>query len=92
MRAQAIVNASTDQVEMLIGRFDAFRYGSILTVPGVVGLPDAGNNFDGYYYVQKVVHSVSRGAYIQEFALAREGLGSTVTAIPPSQVTTGGSP
>jgi hypothetical protein len=92
MRAQAILNASTDQVVTLTGRLDALRYGSILTAPGVVGLRGVGYTFDGYYYVQKVVHSVSRGAYIQEFALAREGTGSTVGIIPSAQVTAGGLP
>ncbi len=84
-RAQAIVDASTDQVVTLTGKLDALRYGSILTAPGVVGLRGAGDSFDGYYYVQKVTHSVSRGAYIQEFALTREGLGSTVSTLPVQQ-------
>ena len=85
-RAQAITDASTDQVATVTGRLDAMRYGGILVAPGVVGLRGAGGSFDGYYYVQKVVHSISRGAYIQEFALAREGLGSTVPSFPPTQV------
>lgn len=92
LRAEALLNASTDQVVTLTGRLDALRYGSILIAPGVVGVRGAGGTFDGYYYVQKVTHSISRGAYIQEFALAREGTGSTVGAIPPTQVTTGGTP
>ena len=91
-RAQALLNASTDQVVTLTGRLDALRYGSILIAPGVVGLRGAGNRFDGYYYVQKVTHSISRGAYIQEFAMAREGLGSTIATVPLTQVTAGGTP
>ncbi len=92
IRAEAILNASTDQVVTLTGRLDALRYGSILVAPGVVGLRGVGYTFDGYYYVQKVTHSISRGAYIQEFALAREGTGSTIGVLPPTQVTAGGMP
>ena len=81
-KAQAITNLSTDSAATAAGKLDALRYGSILTAPGVVGLRGAGQHYDGLYYVQKVVHRISRTGYEQEFTLTREGLGSTVSTLP----------
>jgi hypothetical protein len=40
-------------------------------------------SLDGFYYVKSVTHSLSRGAYRQQFSLSREGFGTTTPMVPP---------
>lgn len=84
--AQSITDASADNVSTLKGRLDALRYGGPLLAPGVVTVAGAGTSFDGLWYVQKTTHFISRGAYVQEFALTRDGWQSTLTTVPSSQI------
>ncbi|WP_437972141.1 hypothetical protein WMF04_23865 [Sorangium sp. So ce260] len=79
--AQSITNLSTDKVVTGKGSLDALRYGQVLKAAGVVGVRGVGATFDGYYYVQKVSHQISRDGWTQTFQLQREGLGSTVTRV-----------
>jgi hypothetical protein len=64
------------------GRLDVLRYGHILKARQLVGVRGAGMAFDGLHYVSKVTHSIKRGEYKQTFELKRNGLISTVPAVP----------
>ena len=80
--AQAQSDATTDRLKVT-GDLDAGRYGGILSPRGLVGLRGAGLDHDGLYYVQSVVHKISRGAWMQSFTLTREGTGTTVPVVLP---------
>lgn len=81
-RAQGIAEASTDSLTAT-GTLDVLRYGSLLSARGLVGLRGAGQAHDGLYYVKRVTHRIHRGEYTQDFALTRDGTGSTVQAVRP---------
>ncbi len=83
-RAQGRTDRSTDRVVTARGELDTFRYGSVLTTPGLVCVRGCGLSFDGGYYVNSVTHTVKRGEYKQSFGLAREGLMTTLPVAPPS--------
>jgi len=80
--AQAQSDATTDTVKVT-GDLDTARYGAILSPRGLVGLRGAGLDNDGLYYVQSVIHKISRGAWTQSFTLNREGTGTTVPMVLP---------
>jgi hypothetical protein len=81
-RAQGRTDASSDAVTAE-GELDALRYGAILEARGLVGLRGAGYTHDGFYYVQRVTHTIRRGEYKQRFTLKREGVGSTTPVVVP---------
>ena len=58
------------------------RYGRVLKARRLVGVRGAGTAFDGLYYVKSVTHSIKRGEYKQSFTLVRNGLISTLPAVP----------
>lgn len=64
------------------GSLDVVRYGRVLRSRGLVGVRGAGMAFDGLYYVKSVTHTIERGDYGQDFTLVRNGLVSTVPAVP----------
>jgi hypothetical protein len=64
------------------GSLDVLRYGRPLKSRQLVGVRGAGMAFDGLYYVKSVTHSIKRGEYKQSFTLARNGLVSTLPAVP----------
>jgi hypothetical protein len=64
------------------GSLDVVRYGHILKARGLVGVRGAGQAFDGLYFTKSVRHHIKRGEYKQEFTLTRNGLISTVPAVP----------
>lgn len=64
------------------GQLDVARYGRLLRSRKLVGVRGAGLPYDGLYYVQRVGHQIERGSYKQSFSLARNGLVSTVPAVP----------
>lgn len=64
------------------GTLDVLRYGRILRARQLVGVRGAGTAFDGLYYVTEVKHKIKRGEYKQDFKLTRNGLVSTVSAVP----------
>ena len=64
------------------GTLDVLRYGRILKARRLVGARGVGPAFDGLYYVKSVKHKIKRGEYKQEFTLSRNGLVSTVPAVP----------
>jgi hypothetical protein len=81
--AQAITDASTDNVVTVEGELDTLRYNDLLTAPGLVGLRGAGDSYDGTYYVKSVTHTISNQDYRQKFTLTREGLGSLTQRVMP---------
>lgn len=81
-RAQGTAEASSDSLTAT-GTVDALRYGDVLTARGLVGLRGAGYQHDGFYYVKRVTHRISRGEYAQNFTLTREGVGSTTPLVRP---------
>ncbi len=64
------------------GSLDVLRYGAILKARRLVGVRGAGPAFDGLYFVRSVTHNIKRGEYKQSFTLGRNGLLSTVSAVP----------
>ena len=64
------------------GTLDVVRYGRPLKARELVGVRGAGMAFDGLYYVKNVTHTIQRGEYKQSFTLTRNGLISTVPAVP----------
>lgn len=64
------------------GSLDVLRYGQPLKARRLVGVRGAGLAFDGLHFVQRVTHKITRGEYKQEFALTRNGLVSTLPAVP----------
>ena len=64
------------------GSLDVLRYGRPLRARSLVGLRGAGLAFDGLYFVKNVKHKMKRGEYKQDFTLTRNGLLSTVPAVP----------
>ncbi|QRK06081.1 hypothetical protein JQX13_39065 [Archangium violaceum] len=83
MVAQGMVDQSTDQVLTATGELDVLRYGSILSVAGMVGVRGAGQQHDGLYYVKQVTHQITPDSYTQSFTLTREGWGTTVSTVSP---------
>ncbi|MBI2925750.1 MAG: hypothetical protein HYY24_08605 [Verrucomicrobia bacterium] len=65
------------------GEADSVRYGSVLRARGLVGLRGAGLTHDGFWYVKRVTHSITRNEYSQKFSLSREGSGTTTPAVIP---------
>jgi hypothetical protein len=64
------------------GSLDVLRYGRLLKARALVGVRGAGMAFDGLHYVKSVTHTIKRGEYKQSFTLARNGLVSTLQAVP----------
>lgn len=74
--------AGTSDVVTASGNLDVMRYGHILKARRLVGVRGAGVAFDGLYYVKRVTHTIKRGEYKENFTLSRNGLISTVPAVP----------
>jgi hypothetical protein len=81
-RAQAITDASSDAVTAE-GEMDGVRYGGILQAGGMVGVRGAGLTNDGFYYVKRVKHTLSKETYTQSFTLTRDGTGSLSPVVVP---------
>ena len=64
------------------GSLDVLRYGRLLQPRRLVGVRGAGLAFDGLHYVKSVTHQIKRGEYKQRFSLVRNGLVSTLPAVP----------
>lgn len=65
------------------GRLDSVRYGHVLRARRLVGLRGVGLSYNGFYKVSRVRHVITRSSYTQEFALKREGAGTTTPVVPP---------
>lgn len=64
------------------GSLDVTRYGHVLKARRLVGVRGAGEAFDGLHYVSSVTTTMKRGEFSQNFTLARNGLLSTIPAVP----------
>jgi len=74
--------AGTSDVVTASGSLDVMRYGHILKARRLVGVRGAGIAFDGIYYVKSITHTIKRGEYKENFTLSRNGLVSTLSAVP----------
>lgn len=81
LRGMNAASRSSDSVSGT-GSLDVLRYGRVLKARRLVGVRGAGTAFDGLYFVKSVTHRISRGGYKQNFTLVRDGLVSTVPAVP----------
>lgn len=81
MRGIAYASQHSDSV-FGSGTLDVARYGHVLRSRQLVGVRGAGEAFDGLHYVSSVTSTLSRGSFTQSFGLARNGLLSTVPAVP----------
>jgi hypothetical protein len=81
MRGLAYASQHSDAVTGS-GALDVVRYGHVLKSRQLVGVRGAGSAFDGLYFVKNVTHRIKRREYKQDFTLARNGLVSTVPAVP----------
>ena len=82
LQARADAVDSSDAV-FVSGQVDTIRYGEVLKARGLVGLRGVGDAHSGLYFVRQVTHRIERGKYQQSFTLVREGIGTTLPAVPP---------
>jgi hypothetical protein len=80
--ALAVAATSADAITGS-GQLDVLRYGQVLRPRELVGVRGAGLAYDGLFYVKSVTHNLKRGAYTQNFTLAREGLISLTPVVIP---------
>jgi hypothetical protein len=81
MRGLAYAGTHSDSV-FGTGSLDVARYGHVLRARALVGVRGAGEAFDGLHYVSQVTTTMKRGEFAQSFSLARNGLLSTIPAVP----------
>jgi hypothetical protein len=81
MRGLAYAGQHSDAV-FGSGSLDVQRYGHVLKARQLVGVRGAGEAFDGLHYVTSVTSTMRRGEFTQSFSLARNGLLSTLPAVP----------
>jgi hypothetical protein len=81
MKGLAFVAQHSDSV-FGTGSLDVAKYGRLLKSRQLVGVRGAGLPYDGLYYVKSVSHDIQRGAYKQNFQLARNGLFATLPRLP----------
>lgn len=81
-RAQGTTEEASDAVTV-DGELDVGRYGDLLQARALVGVRGAGYRHDGFWYVRRVTHEITPGAYRQSFTLARDGHGSTTPVVLP---------
>ncbi len=81
MRGIAYAGQHSDAV-FGTGALDVSRYGHVLQARKLVGVRGAGEAFDGLHYVKSVTSTFTRGSFMQSFSLARNGLLSTLPAVP----------
>ncbi|MDQ3253703.1 MAG: phage late control D family protein [Acidobacteriota bacterium] len=65
------------------GELDAVRYGAVLRARRLVGVRGAGFSYDGNYFVNRVTHTITLGAYTQVFTISREGTGTLLPVVIP---------
>lgn len=82
-QAQAISDASTNEVVTGSGELNTASYGGVLQARALVGVRGVGFSYDGFYYVKNVTHKISKRGYTQQFSLAREGLGALLPVVRP---------
>lgn len=65
------------------GEINTLRYGHVLRARNLVGIRGAGLSYDGFYYVTRVTHNITRGDYKQSFTVSREGTGALLPVVIP---------
>ena len=65
------------------GEVDGARYGHALRARRLVGVRGVGLTYDGFWYVRRVTHTITRQGYSQRFQLSREGTVSLTPVVPP---------
>ena len=80
--ARACVRGTHSDAVFGNGTLDVSRYGHVLQARRLVGVRGAGEAFDGLHYVSSVTSTMRRGDFTQSFSLARNGLLSTLPAVP----------
>jgi hypothetical protein len=65
------------------GEVDGVRYGGVMRARGLIGVRGVGLENDGFWYVRKVTHSLTRTDYTQKFSLSREGAGTLTPVVIP---------
>lgn len=83
--AATMIAAVTNTAEPVTGRgeVETVRYGSVLRARTIAGVRGVGTSYDGFYYVRKVKHVITRDDYTQEFSISREGTGSLTPVVVP---------
>jgi hypothetical protein len=64
------------------GSIDVARYGRPMDARSVVGVRGAGTMHDGLWFVRSVTSTLGRGSWKQNFQLSREGVVSSLPAVP----------
>ncbi len=82
--ATSVVAAATNAGNAVTadGEVDTVKYGHVLRARRLVGVRGAGLSYDGFYTVDSVTHTLTRGDYVQRFRISREGTGTTTPAVP----------
>jgi phage protein D len=77
---QTLAQAVADQSSWAIvaeGELNTAAYGGILRAKRPISVRGAGRQYSGQYYVERVLHTIADGRYIQSFSLRRNGVGLT---------------
>lgn len=82
--AQGRSDTTSEKTVEANGTVDVERYGGVLTAPGIVSVRGAGHTNDGKYLITGVSSDITPEHFKQTFTLNREGVGSTIAAVPPS--------
>jgi hypothetical protein len=72
---------NTPDAATATGTLNSVRYGHALRARKLAGVSGAGLAHDGFWYVQSVTHTISRGNYTQAFELSREGTGTLTPVV-----------
>jgi hypothetical protein len=64
------------------GTTDLVRYGQPISARSLIGVRGAGLAHNGLWFVKSVTHTLGRGSWKQTFQLSRDGLVSSVAAVP----------
>ncbi|MCL2643476.1 MAG: hypothetical protein FWD52_08230 [Candidatus Bathyarchaeota archaeon] len=83
--AQTEANNASSNAVTVTGEIDTIHYKEVLKARHLVALRGVGHTYNGLYYVKQVTHTITKGAYKQNFTLTREGLGSTIDKVQPHE-------
>jgi len=89
VKAQAMTEASTDNVVTMSCDVLPVRIGQIVTAPSMVGVRGTGQDYDGLYYLKSAKHSINllhdeQWNYTQSLVMSREGVGTTTQTLEVS--------
>ena len=77
-QASSVPDAISASVQL-----DVVRYPHVLKAGGLVGVQGAGITYDGFYYVDRITHSIKPGEYKQSGTLKRNHLISNTPRVVP---------